>query len=245
MTTHRRRAAGTPLVGVTTYHSPAAWGALEREAAVLPASYFELVAAAGGRPLLLPPCRSAPGGPAAGAAEVVDALDALVLAGGGDLDPAAYGRAGHPAADGVDRDRDRSEEALLAAALDRGLPVLGICRGLQLLNVHLGGTLLPHLPDRVGHDGHRPAAGGFADVDVATVPGTRVAAAMGDEDTVRCSHHQALDRLGDGLVVAARSADGSVEAAELPGRPFVVGVQWHPEESADRRLFDALLGAVA
>ncbi len=236
-----RRAADLALVGVTTYHARAAWGPWDRPAAVLPAAYFELVAAAGGRPLLLPPVRSAPDGPGAGAAELVATLDALVLVGGGDLDPAGYGLAGHPAVDGVDQDRDRSEEALLAAALDRDLPVLAICRGLQLLNVYLGGTLLPHLPDVVGHDGHRPAAGQFADVDVITVPGTRMADILGATDTVRCSHHQAVDRLGTGLVVSASSSDGVVEAVELPGHRFVVGVQWHPEETGDRRLFDALL----
>ena len=178
--------------------------------------------------------------------------DALVLVGGGDLDPAAYGQAGPPAVDGVDVDRDRSEAALLAAALDRDLPLLAICRGHQLLNVQLGGSLLPQLPDVVGHDGHRPGAGQFDDVDIVTIPGTRTAAIVGGRDTVRCSHHQAVDRLGTGLVVAARSVepgDGStdlvavVEAVELADRRFVVGVQWHPEESGDRRLFDALVAA--
>lgn len=241
----------TPLVGVTTYYAEAAWGPWHRPAAVLPAPYFELVAAAGGRPTLLPPCRSAPDGPESGAAEVAEALDGLVLVGGGDLDPAGHGRPGHPAADGVDPIRDRSEASLLAAALDRDLPVLAICRGLQLLNVYLGGTLFPHLPDVVGHGGHRPAAGQFADVEVVTVPGTVTARALGTEATVQCSHHQAIDRLGAGLVVAARSIEpatgsgglpeGLIEAIELPDRRFVVGVQWHPEESGDRRLFDALI----
>ena len=181
---------------------------------------------------------------------------ARLLVGGGDIDPAAYGQAGYPAAEGVDADRDRSKTALLAATLDRDLPLLAICRGHQLLNVHLGGTLFPHLPDVVGHDAHRPAAGQFEDVDVVTVPGTRTAAIVGAKDTVRCSHHQAVDRLGVGLVVAARALEsarlllnappmphGMVEAVELPDRRFVVGVQWHPEESGDRRLFDALVAA--
>lgn len=260
----------TPLVGVTTYYAEVAWGTWCRPGAVVPAPYFELVAAAGARPVLLPPCRTAPGGPGAGAGEVVAALDGLVLIGGGDVDPGAYGHPGHPAVAGADGDRDRSERDLLSAALDRDLPVLAICRGLQVLNVHLGGTLHPHLPDRLGHDGHQPAPGIFADVEVVTVPGTRTAAMVGPRATVRCSHHQAVDRLGEGLVVAARAAGGPggrdaggrdaggrdaggresregdagvVEAAELPDRAFVVGLQWHPEEAGDRRPFDALVAA--
>ena len=248
---------GLPLVGVTTYYAEAAWGPWQRPAGVVPAPYFELVAAAGARPLLLAPCRSAAGGPGAGAPEVVRALDALVLVGGGDVDPGMYGAAADPALEGVDAVRDQAELALLAAALDQDLPVLAICRGLQLLNVHLGGTLHRHLPDVLGHGGHRPAPGAFADIDVEMVPGTRTAAILGGKDTVRCSHHQAIDRLGDGLVVAARSlepagagsatppgeTEGVVEAAELAGRRFVLGVQWHPEESGDRRLFDVLIAA--
>ncbi len=236
----------TPLVGVTTYYAEAAWGPWRRPAAVVPAPYFELVAEAGGRPLLLAPQRLAPGGPGAGARAVLEVLDALVRVGGGDLDPAAYGGVEDRELGGVDPVRDESERALLACALDRDLPVLAICRGLQLLNVHLGGSLLAHLPDLVGHRGHQPAPGEFADVDVVTVPGTRTAAIVGDKDTVRCSHHQAIDRLAPGLVVAARSvepaeAEGVIEAVELARAHFVVAVQWHPEESGDRRLFDALV----
>jgi gamma-glutamyl-gamma-aminobutyrate hydrolase PuuD len=244
-----RRGKAAALVGVTTYYADAAWGPWHREAAVVPTPYFELVAATGARPVLLPPCRSAPGGPGAGAPEVAAALDALVLVGGGDLDPAAYGAAPHPAVAGVQAARDRSEAALLAAALAADLPVLAICRGLQLLNVHLGGTLCQHLPDLLGHDGHQPAPGRFADVDVVTVAGTATAAVLGGRTTVRCSHHQGVDRLGAGLAVTARSVEppgageGVVEAVELAGRRFVLGVQWHPEESCDRRLFDALVAA--
>jgi gamma-glutamyl-gamma-aminobutyrate hydrolase PuuD len=236
-----------PLVGVTTYYAEAAWGPWRRLAGVVPAPYFELVAAAGGRPLLLPPVRSAPDGPSAGAAEVVGALDALVLVGGGDLDPSSYGQARHAAVKATDAGRDRSEDALLGAALAADLPVLAICRGMQVLNVHLGGTLHQHLPEQVGHERHRPGTGRFGSVEVVTEPGSLLAGALGGRTVVQCSHHQAVDRLGDGLVVTARAAGAAgpvVEGVELPGRRFVVGVQWHPEESEDRRLFDALLGAV-
>ena len=145
-----------PLVGVTTYVADARWGGWERRAAVLPDNYFELVAAAGGRPLLLPPPKEASGGPGAGAEEVVAVLDGLVLTGGGDVSPDAYGEEAAPEVAGVDPVRDESERALLAAALRVDLPVLAICRGCQVLNVHLGGTLHQHLPDEVGHEDHRP-----------------------------------------------------------------------------------------
>lgn len=237
-----------PLVGLTTYAGDASWGPWHRPAAVLHASYVALVARAGCRPLLVPPCADDGQGGAAGAAEVVAALDALVLVGGNDLHPGAYGASPHPTVTGVDPVRDRAEMALLQAALDADLPVLAVCRGLQVLNVTLGGTLVQHLPDTAGHHGHQPALGEFADVDVRTLPGSAVAAIMGPGATVRCSHHQAVDRLGAGLVVAAWSLEQDprvIEAIELPGHRFVVGVQWHPEEAADRRLFDALVAAAA
>ncbi len=181
-----------PLIGVSTYVADARWGAWERHAAVLPESYFELVAAAGGRPLLLPPPRSAPGGPEAGADEVIEVLDGLVLTGGGDVDPLAYGEEPVPEVSGVNPNRDASERALLAAALDADMPVLAICRGCQVLNVELGGTLHQHLPDVVGHLDHRSAPYVFGDVEVQTVPGSIAAGVFGGTPTVRCSHHQAI-----------------------------------------------------
>jgi gamma-glutamyl-gamma-aminobutyrate hydrolase PuuD len=211
-------------------------------AAVLPTSYVESVASAGARPVLLPPLEAG-GGDDGAAAAVVAVLDALVLVGGGDVDPARYGQPPHPATNGVDAGRDAEEFALLRAALAADLPVLAICRGMQLLDVQCGGTLVQHLPDVVGHDGHQRARGCFADVDVVTEPGSVVAKVLGDTATVRCSHHQAVDRLGEGLVVTARSADGVAEALELPSARFVVGVQWHPEEGLDPGLFEALLRA--
>src|SRR5271166_2571859 len=192
-----------PLIGVSTYVADVAWATWERRAAALPASYFELVAAAGGRPLLLPPPSTGLGGPEAGADEVIDVLDGLVLTGGGDVDPLAYGEQPGPEVGGVDVNRDASERALLAAALRADLPVLAICRGCQVLNVELGGTLHQHVPDVVGHLGHRSAPFQFGDVEVRTVPGSAAAEVFGAMPTVLCSHHQSIRDVGRGLVPTA------------------------------------------
>ena len=255
-----------PLIGITATHAEASWNAWSRPASLVPSAYVELVGAAGGRPLLLPHLLGGrPGGPAEGpvsgpresggatgsdgAADVVAALDGLVLMGGNDVDPEGYGQEPHERAGGFDSGRDRWEGALLGEALERDLPVLAICRGHQVLNVHLGGTLHQHLPELVGHDGHRPAPGCFADVDVVTVSGTHTAEIFGECTRVQCSHHQAIDRIGRGLVASAYAVDGHsrrvIEAVEMPGRRFVVGVQWHPEESGDLRPFRALVQAGA
>jgi gamma-glutamyl-gamma-aminobutyrate hydrolase PuuD len=233
-----------PLIGLSTYVTDVRWGGWERRAAVLPASYFELVAAAGGRPMLLPAPSTAPGGPGQGADEVIGALDGLVLVGGGDVDPLAYGEDPAPEVAGVDPTRDAGERALLEAALRADLPVLAICRGCQVLNVDLGGTLHQHLPDVVGHTEHRTAPSVFGDVAVTTEPGSLAERVFGRTTTVQCCHHQSIRDVGRGLVVTARTDDGVVEAVELPGSRFVLGVQWHPEQDGDQRPFDALLAAV-
>ena len=233
------------LIGISTYVADATWGAWTRTSAVLPESYYELVARAGGRPLLLPPLRCAPNGPEFGADEVVSILDGLVLTGGGDVDPALYDQVADPSVGGVDAVRDQSERALVRAALQRGVPVLAVCRGCQVLNVELGGTLHQHLPDVVGTTVHRSAPLVFGDVEITTEPESRTAAVFGARATVLCSHHQAINELGTGLVATAHAPDGVIEAVERPGEPFVLGVQWHPEEGDDVRPFAALVDAAA
>lgn len=228
-----------PLIGVSTYFSDASWRVWKAEPAVLlPVQYPAMVRAAGGITAMLPP--DAP----ELAAPLLDRLDALVISGGPDVDPARYGAAAGVHTDLPPTERDAWELALITAALERRLPLLCICRGMQLLNVHRGGTLIQHVPDVVGDNRHQPARGCFSDVVVTTEAGSAVAKFLGEQATVRCSHHQALDRLGGGLVVTARAADGLPEAVEFPEARFVVGVQWHPEEDADRRPFRALLDAV-
>jgi gamma-glutamyl-gamma-aminobutyrate hydrolase PuuD len=207
---------------------------------LLTRTYVDMVLAGGGMPVLLPPV--------AGVECAVDRCDAVLLSGGPDVAAHRYGAPAHPRTVAAHPDRDAAELAVLHRALSLGLPVLGVCRGAQLLNVALGGTLHQHLPDVVGHDGHNPTPGVFTDVAVRLDPATRVGAALGpavgDGLRVRCHHHQAVDRLAPGLVATAWAPDGTVEALEHAARPFVVGVQWHPEQdAADTRLVAALVAA--
>jgi gamma-glutamyl-gamma-aminobutyrate hydrolase PuuD len=228
-----------PRIGITTYLEPTSWGVWHREAAALPRAYLDAVVASGGVPLLLPPV----GIPDAG---VLDVLDGLVVAGGCDVDPASYDAEPHPETTDTRPDRDAHERVLIDGALDRDLPLLAICRGLQMLNVTLGGTLHQHVPDVVGHDAHRAAPAVFGSIEVKTEPGTPLAALLGERLTVPCYHHQAIDRLGAGLRVTATADDGTVEAVEVAGRRFAAGVQWHPEENPDDlRLFEALAAAAS
>ena len=238
------------VIGLTTYSEPASMLVWQREFAMLHATYVAATERAGGIAVLLPPqCAGAERARAEGAGaeradEVLDRVDGLVLTGGADVDPLRYGAA--PAAQ-TSRPRvlrDEWEIALTRAALHRDLPLLAICRGLQVLNVALGGTLHQHLPEVTGHEGHQPAPGVFGAVDVNTEPGTRTAELTGPRVRVSCHHHQALARLAPGLQVTGRADDGTVEAVEVPGRAFAVGVQWHPEESSqDVRLFAGLVEA--
>jgi gamma-glutamyl-gamma-aminobutyrate hydrolase PuuD len=224
-----------PLIGITTYREQARWGFWDVPAVLLPATYADAVAEAGGEPVLLPT--------GAVSAEAVGRLDGLVLAGGADVDPARYEEDAGPHTVSTRPERDAAEIALLQAALERDLPVLAICRGMQLLNVLLGGTLLQHLPDVPGAEPHQRAPGLFAERTVTTAEGSALGAVLGPTATVDCHHHQALDRIAPGVSVSARADDGLVEAVEVTGRRFCLGVQWHPEAGPDRRLFTALVGA--
>jgi putative glutamine amidotransferase len=228
------------VIGLTTYLEQAQTGVWDVRASFLPAVYFQGVTAAGGVATLLPPQPV----DAVIAERVLDGLDGLLITGGKDVDPAVYGQQPHPATDQPARQRDAWELALLDAALQRQLPVLGICRGVQVLNVALGGTLHQHLPDVIGHSGHRAGNAVFTTVPVRTVPGSRLAALVGESVDARCYHHQAIAEVGEGLVVSAWDTDGVIEALELPGHGFVLAVQWHPEESLDDlRLFSAIVEA--
>ena len=227
--------AGRPVIGITTYREIARWGVWNCPAVLVPADYVRHVSVAGAVPVLLPPL--------AGDVEVLDRLDGVVLAGGADVDPARYGAPRSPRTGPAAADRDEAELALLAAAVERDLPVLAVCRGLQLLTVLRGGTLVQHLPDIVGSDVHVPSPGTYGDNAVRVAPGSRLAGLVGTEAVWACHHHQAVETLGDGLTATAWAEDGTVEAAELEGARFVVGVQGHPEVGDDARLFAGLVDA--
>ena len=228
-----------PVIGLTTYREDAAWGVWHQRADLLPAQYAEAVEATGGVPVLLPPAAQQ------GSADAVVArLDGLVISGGADVEPGRYGADPHPRTAGWRPDRDAWEVALLDAADAVGLPVLGVCRGMQVLAVHGGGRLEQHLPDVVDHQGHSPGGDEFGAVEVVTAPGTRVSRLVGDRLSVNCHHHQAV-RDHPGHVAAAHAADGTLEAIERPGDRFVVGVQWHPETAADVGLLAGLVRAAA
>jgi putative glutamine amidotransferase len=226
-----------PRIGLSTYRETAAWGVWNEPADLLPTNYAEGIRAAGGVALLLPPAD-----PTA-ASDVLDGLDGLLLAGGADVDPDRYDAERHVATGASRPDRDGWELALAGAALERNLPVLAVCRGMQVLNVALGGTLRQHLPEDVGTDLHCPVVGEHGRHDVTTAPGSAVAAMFGEHTVVATYHHQSVDRLGVDLVATGWAADGVVEAMELSGRDWVLGVQWHPEVFAGAPLFEALVAA--
>ena len=232
-----------PVIGICTALEHARWTVWEREALLLSRAYVDAIQAAGGLAFMIPPDERT--GDDADA--VLEPLDALILAGGADLDPASYDAEPHPCTTGTRPERDAAELALAGRAIERDLPLLGICRGMQLLNVALGGTLIQHLPDDVGHGDHRRHLGSFddADHDVRLAEGSLAARACGElVHATKSHHHQGVDRLGEGLVASGWSClDDLVEAIELPGARWTLGVQWHPEVDPDSPVVAALVHA--
>jgi putative glutamine amidotransferase len=231
-----------PVIGICTAVARANWGVwTEREAVLLATTYITAIQRAGGLALMIPP----DAGFEEDADELLDLLDGLILAGGNDIDPACYGAERHPETGITLPDRDRSELALARRAIERDMPVLGICRGMQLINVAFGGTLSQHLPDELGHEEHRRTPGSFdnADHDVRLTPGSLAARAAGEEiHPTKSHHHQGVDRVGEGLEVTGVSMlDGLPEAIEDPDRRFLLGVQWHPEADERSRIVAALV----
>lgn len=235
-------AATAPLIGITSYLEQAQTGVWDVPASFLPQVYLNAVTDVGGIAIVLPPQPTNP----EIARGIIDGLDGLILSGGADVDPARYGQQPHERTGAPRTDRDAFEAALVEAAIEARLPLLGICRGAQVLNVELGGSLVQHLPDVVGNDSYQLGAGEFSEIDVEVDSGSRIADVLGDDRTARAHlyHHQAIDSVGEGLTVTSRTADGVIESIELPSLPFGVAVQWHPEENtADRRLFQGLVEA--
>lgn len=230
-----------PAIGICTPLERARWGAWDLDAFLLPRNYVDAVHRAGGMALLLTPDPVLTADPD----EILDRIDGLMLAGGADIDPAAYGAEAHPLTIGSVPERDAFEIALVRRAIERDMPFLGICRGMQVMNVARGGSLHQHLPEVVGHEEHRRVLGSFegADHDVRLAPGSIAARAAGEEHHgTKSHHHQAVDRVGDGLAVTGwAEMDELTEALEVPGNRFALGVQWHPEADERSRLIAALV----
>jgi putative glutamine amidotransferase len=234
-----------PVIGICTALEHARWTVWEREAFLLSRAYVDAVQAAGGRALMIPPDAQTKEEPDA----VLDGLDGLMLAGGADVDPGSYGAPRHRCTTNTRPARDAAEIPLARHAVARDQPVLGICRGMQLLNVALGGTLIQHLPDDVGHGDHRRHLGSFddADHDVRLAPGSLAAQVCGELlHSTKSHHHRGVDRLGDGLVPSGWSMlDDLVEAIEAPDARWVLGVQWHPEVDPESPVVAGLVAAAA
>ncbi len=234
--------SGPPVIGICAGVERVSWGVWDGyEVALAPRNYVNAVQRAGALAIVLPPDEAVVADPDL----LLDRVDALLLAGGADVDPASYGAEPHPETKGTTPDRDRFELALARRALDRDMPVLGICRGMQMLNVALGGSLDQHLPESIGSGVHRSTAGTFGTHRVRLAPGTLACDAAGTEGLLVMSHHhQGVDRLGEGLAVSGWSdEDGIVEAIELPDKRYALGVVWHPEEDPDSPVIPSLVAA--
>jgi putative glutamine amidotransferase len=234
-----------PAIAITTPFTQARYGVWDQHSAVLPSGYVTEVRRAGGLALLVTPEPELIAEPD----ELLHRVDGLIVSGGVDLDPASYGADPHPETKGCTPERDAFEIGLVRRAVELDMPVLGVCRGMQVLNVAYGGTLLQHLPETFGHHEHRRVPGSFdeADHDVRLVPESLAAAAAGELlHTTKSHHHQGVDAIGEGLIVTGSSAiDDLTEAIELPDRRFVLGVQWHPEADERSRVIGALVQAAA
>jgi putative glutamine amidotransferase len=229
-----------PVIGLCAVRERARWSFWDQTAQLVADSYVSAVQRTGAIALILPVDVRAP-------LVLLDKIDALIVIGGADLDPASYGADRDPLTESTYPDRDTFELALLRGAIERGMPVLGICRGMQALNVALGGTLVQHIPEVEGTGPHRQIVGTFEgnEQTVTLDSGSLASRAVGEEQHIgRCHHHQAVEKLGDGLVVTGRTEhDGMIEAIEMDNGAWVLGVQWHPEADEKSRLFEALTEA--
>ena len=230
-----------PVIGICAALEPARWGVWERRAVLLPYEYVTEIQRADGLVLMIAPDEHLTTDPD----EVLDRIDGLILAGGADVDPSGYGAETHPTTRNTVPERDRTEIALARRAIERDMPLLGVCRGMQVINVAQGGTLHQHIPDLVGHEDHRPNPGSFedSDHDVRLEPGSLAVRAAGESTHgTKSHHHQAVDQLGDGLIVTGYSTlDDLPETIEAPACQFVLGVQWHPEADESSRVIAALV----
>jgi putative glutamine amidotransferase len=236
---------GRPVIGICTAVERARWSVWDQDAFLLARSYVRAIQAAGGLVLMIPPDPAVHDEPD----EVLDVLDGLILAGGADIDPSAYGGDAHPETKGTVPERDDFEIALARRAMDRDIPLLGICRGMQLMNVARGGTLEQHLPDSHGHHDHRRALGTFddADHDVRLSEGSLAHRAAGEDvHATKSHHHQGVGAVGDGFEVTGWAVmDDLPEAIEDPALRFALGVQWHPEADETSRFVAALVDEAA
>ncbi len=234
-----------PVIGICASLTQAKWGVWNQRAALLAYGYITAIQRAGGMAVMIPPDPALEQDPD----QMLDMIDGLILAGGNDVDPAAYRAEPHPMTKNTVPERDSVELALTRRAVERDIPVLGICRGMQLMNVAFGGTLHQHLPDEVGHEDHRRFPGSFngADHDVRLRSGTVAALAAGEElHGTKSHHHQGVDVIGEGLEVSGHSTlDELPEAIEAADRRFVLGVQWHPEADETSRVVEALVREAA